>query len=68
MHQAAQNGNEEIIKLLISKNVPLSGINTASGHNCLMVMLLSDKNDMLIQFLKESDGSDITKALNQTDV
>lgn len=50
--------------MLITKNVPLSGINEATGHNCLMVMLLSEKNDMLINFLNESDGVDITKAIN----
>lgn len=32
-----------------------------------MVMLLSEKNEMLIKFIKEFDSADFSRALNQAD-
>lgn len=47
MHFAASNGDLNLIKALISKNVPLSSLHQESGLNCLMTALLAKKIDLL---------------------
>ena len=48
MH-AAELGNYDLIRALMSKNVPLTSLSPESGYNCLMVALHCGKKDMLLK-------------------
>ena len=49
MMYAAQIGNIELIKALISKNVPLTSLSEETGYNCLMTALQAGKYDLIYQ-------------------
>lgn len=52
MMHAAELGNYDLIRALMSKNVPLTSISPESGQNCLMVALHSGKKEMLHRMIQ----------------